>query len=452
MPSRLPSVDRLARTLPDELPHALRVEMARAAVGEARTRLAAGEEADPAALAAAAAAKLRSTRPTRVINATGVLLHTNLGRAPLHPAAAEAAREAATGYGNLEIDLATGGRGARGSYAESVLSAVTGAEAALAVNNNAGALFLTLAALAAPEEGRAARSVPVSRGELIEIGGSYRLPELMATSGARLVEVGTTNRTRVDDYRRAVDATTAFLLKVHTSNYRISGFTEEASLGELAGLSRERRVPLVFDAGSGLVDERVPWLHGPPPTWLSGEPGIVQSLAAGADLVLFSGDKLFGGPQAGIAVGRAELIGRLRRHPVARALRLDGPTLAALTSTAERYADGTAGELPVWRMAALSVGALERRCRDVVAAAGVEATVEAGSSTVGGGSLPDVPLPAPVIAVPGPADRFFLGLLARRPHPVVARREAGRLLVDLRTVSPELDGELADALAATCRS
>jgi L-seryl-tRNA(Ser) seleniumtransferase len=436
----LPSVDRLAAMIPAGLPRVIGVEVARAAISAARKQIEAGEPADPQHLAREAAEGLLRARPTEVINATGVLLHTNLGRAPLDDEAAAAARRAATGYSNLELDLSTGTRGKRGGYARRLLTALTGAEAAMVVNNNAGALYLALAALSS------GRSVPVSRGELIEIGGSYRLPELMASTGTRLVEIGTTNRTRIDDYRAAVDQDTALLLKVHPSNYRVSGFTDDASIRELSALAVESSLPLLFDAGSGLLDDRTPWLEGPPPDWLAGEPGIRQSLEAGADLVLFSGDKLLGGPQAGILVGRDSLITRLDRHPVARALRVDGSTLAALTVTLERYADGTAARLPFWSMATAGFADLEARCRRVAPAMPIVAT----TSTVGAGSVPGAQVATPALTPPGSPDEGYLRLLAADP-PVIGRRDQGRLLLDLRSVLPRQDDALAAVVASTWR-
>lgn len=441
----LPSVDRVLRTLPADLPRLLATGIARSAVDSARTSLLAGEPADAFLLARTAAAGLLERRPRSVINATGVLLHTNLGRAPLDPGAADLAHEVATGYGNLEMRLDSGKRGGRGAHAIELAKALTGAEAAMVVNNNAGALFLALIALAQ------GRSVPVSRGELIEIGGSYRLPELMAASGARLVEIGTTNRTRLSDYRNACDDTTAMLLKVHPSNYRIEGFSQEATPAELSVLADEIGLALVFDVGSGLLDERTPWLNGPPPSWLAGEPGVAQSLQAGCDLVMFSGDKLLGGPQAGIIVGASDLVERLRSHPVARAMRIDGPSLAALGVTLERYADGTAGSLPFWAMATETSERLEVRCRAVLDAAALPgASIETRTSTVGAGSVPGSEVPSPAIVIPGDTDRRYLALLAA-PHPVVARREAGSLVIDLRAVNPTDDAILSEMLAATCR-
>jgi L-seryl-tRNA(Ser) seleniumtransferase len=437
-------VDALVRRLGvDDLPRAMVVEVARAAVAEVRD--VASEATDAEAVAGQAIRALRKSRLIDVVNASGVLLHTNLGRAPLHPDAAAAAARVGTGYSNLELDLATGRRGGRGSYVERLLRAATGAQAALVVNNNAGALLLALAALAS------GRSVPVSRGELIEIGGSYRLPELMTASGCRLVEVGTTNRTRINDYRQVVGDDTAALLKVHPSNYRLSGFTEEAPLHELVALGEKAQVPVIFDAGSGLLDADVPWLSGPPPSWLAGEPGIRQAVEAGVDLAMFSGDKLLGGPQAGLLVGRADLIGRLRRHPMARALRVDAATLKALEITLEMYADGRAAELPFWRMAGAGYEDLEARATRLVALAEIEAQVVRGASVVGAGSVPGAEVPSPLIVVAGSADPIFLALLSADP-PVLARRFEGRLVVDLRAVPDSRDEYLASALAEACRS
>jgi len=353
-------------------------------------------------------------------------------------------RDTAVGYSNLELDLGDGSRGGRLTYVTALLRSLTGAEDALLINNNAAALYLTLAAMS---DGR---SVPVSRGELIEIGGSYRLPDLMAATGTRLVEVGTTNRTRIDDYRDAIDESTALLLKVHPSNYRIEGFSEETDLPSLVDLAHERGIPAVFDAGSGLLDDRTPWLPGPTPTWLSGEPGIVQALDVGADLVMFSGDKLLGGPQAGIIVGRSELTAGLRRHPVARAMRMDGGSLAALEWTLSSYADKTAAELPLWRMATADPAELRHRSEAIVAGVPGSRVVE-GAATIGAGSVPGARIPGPVIEIPGLGEIGFRALLALDP-PIVARREAGDLVIDLRTVRAEDDDVVAAGLEAVCPS
>lgn len=437
MVSRPPSVDALATALDDgSVPRAVLVEVARRAIA---THPDAAEDA-----ARREVAHVRRSRPQRVINATGVLLHTNLGRAPLSAAAAEASMLASTAATPLEFDLSTGARGGRGSYAATVLTALTGAGDALVVNNNAAALLLSLAALAGD------RDVVVSRGELIEIGGSFRLPELMAASGARLTEVGTTNRTRVRDYTRAVGPGTGAILKVHPSNYRIDGFTEEASYRELGEVSRETGVPFVADVGSGLLDARVPWVEGPPPTWTLGEPAVRQTLAAGASVVLFSGDKLLGGPQAGIAVGEPALIERMRVHPLARAVRIAGPMLDALTATLELYAAGRAGEIPFWRMATLPITDLAARCRALVVGAAIDAEVVEDRSLPGAGTVPGAGIPGPVVLVTGTGDAEWRRLLEADP-PVVARRDDRGLLVDPRSIDPEDDPLVARALAAACR-
>lgn len=439
----LPSVDAVIRALSSELPRTLVAEIARAAVADTRARLSRGEDGDALALAGTRLEELASLRPRSVINATGVLLHTNLGRAPLAAAAAEQAQAAALSYTNVEFDVRSGERGVRAGYARELARAVTGAEAALIVNNNAAALFLTLTALAA------GRTVPVSRGELIEIGGSYRLPELMAATPARLIEVGTTNRTHLSDYAAALTDDTGMILKVHPSNYRVVGFTEEVPIGRLAELAHPR-IPLVFDQGSGLLDETLPWLPGPPPRWLAGEPGVRQALEAGADLVLFSGDKLLGGPQAGLLVGRADLLGAIEAHPIARAVRSDGATLAALASTLELYAAGRGAEIPFWAMAALPEEDLRRRLQSVAAEAGIEAEIRTGSAVPGAGSVPGATVPSPVLVLK-PADLIWRRLLDTDP-PVVARREAGEVLIDLRAVPAELDGTVGEAVRAACRS
>ncbi|HIE21273.1 MAG TPA: L-seryl-tRNA(Sec) selenium transferase, partial [Acidimicrobiia bacterium] len=345
----LPSVDELAAQIEGRLPWPLLVASARLAIDEAREAIASGDPADVAGNAERIVRALERRAGVRVINATGVLLHTNLGRAPWSERAVERALSAASHYTNLEIDLESGERSRRGRYVTELLQALTGAEDAVVVNNNASAVLL---ALAATSSGKA---VPVARGELIEIGGSYRLPAVMEVSGARLVEVGTTNRTRLGDYETALQVhRCGAVLKVHPSNYRIEGFTSQPDLADLADLAHSRSLPLLYDVGSGLLDAETPWLEGGTPSWIADEPAVRQTLAAGADAVTFSGDKLLGGPQAGIVAGRAETVERLRAHPLARALRVDGATYAALTATLEAYAEGTAGELPFWRIAALS--------------------------------------------------------------------------------------------------
>ncbi len=410
---RPPSVDALARSLADTgLPHPLLVDAARAAIGR-------GDPDGARAEAEAVAAAL--LRP--VVNATGVLLHTNLGRAPLaHHQDAE--------YTNLELDLDTGERGSRGAHAATLLARACGAEAATVVNNGAAAVLLALAALARN------RDVVVSRGELVEIGGGFRIPEILVTSGARLVEVGTTNRTRRADYERAVaDADDAgLLLKVHQSNYRITGFTEATGVAELVDLGP----PVAVDLGSGLLDAACPWLDDGPPPWLQDEPGVRQTLEAGAGLVMFSGDKLLGGPQAGVIAGRADLVAACARHPLARALRPGGLVLGALQATALAYLARRGDDIPLWRMATRPVADLRARAE----ALGVGEVVDTVAVT-GGGTLPGTEIPSAGVAVPGDVRA---GLRAASV-PVIARVVEGRTVADLRTVEPDQDPLVATALA-----
>ena len=441
----LPSVDGLAAEvaakLDQPLPAPLVVEASRHAIAEARRLIVEGGETDVVALATATLAPLVASRPRRVLNATGVLLHTNLGRAPMAAEAVARASDQAIGYSNLEIDVASGQRGGRGNYVARLLESLVGAESALVVNNNAGALLLSLAALAGPGQ-----KVVVSRGELIEIGGSFRLPELMAASGATLVEVGTTNRTRLADYAAAVTGAAA-ILKVHPSNYRVEGFTEEVGYESLAGLAAEAGVPFIADVGSGLLDERTPWLDGPPPTWLADEPGVRQTLEGGASVVLFSGDKLLGGPQAGIAVGSQDAVAKMRRHPMARALRVDATTQVALVATLEAYANHDAARLPFWAMATVDSEELWARAEAVAAAIGPAAKVIASHSIPGAGSVPGEMIPSPAVAVDAHADTLWDALVAGSP-PVLARRKEGTLEIDLRTVPPATDRHIATLVAA----
>ena len=412
-----PQVDRLARSLASTgLPHPLCVDVAREAI-------AAGEPDSAPARAEA----LRRSLLRPVINATGVLLHTNLGRAPVGSAVAhESAR-----YSNLEIDLGTGRRGDRTAHAASLMARLSGAEAGLVVNNGAAALLLALAALASP------RPVAVSRGELVEIGGGFRIPEVLSNSGAQLVEVGTTNRTHLRDYEAALSAhpSVATILKVHPSNYRLSGFTSAVGVNELARLG----VPVIADIGSGLLDAAAPWLPDGPPRWLAGEPAARQTLREGASLVTFSGDKLLGGPQAGILVGQAELIERCRRHPLARALRPGGLVLAELQRTALAYLARDVDSLPFWAMATASVESLRSRAEAI----GIGDVIDC-ESVPGGGSVPGATIPSCAIAIDG--DRTE-ELRAYAP-PVFARVVDGRTVLDLRTVDPEDDAVIAKALAS----
>jgi L-seryl-tRNA(Ser) seleniumtransferase len=415
-----PSVDALARTIADTgLPHPLLVDAAREAI-------AAG---DPDSARRRAEATVRALLGP-VINATGVLLHTNLGRAPVAPADS-ADRLAAIRYANLEFDLDNGRRGSRNRHAATLLARACGAEAALVVNNGAAAVLLAVTALAA------GRVVIVSRGELVEIGGGFRIPEVLAASGAAMVEVGTTNRTRVADYRRAMDegADPAVLLKVHRSNYRLVGFTEEASVADLAGLG----VPVVVDLGSGLLDAATPWVPGGPPTWLAQEPAARQTLAAGAALVTFSGDKLLGGPQAGVIAGDASLVARCARHPLARALRPGGLVLGALQRTALAYLRRDGAAIPFWRLATVPVETLRTRA----AALGAGEVVDC-ASVAGGGSLPGLEIPSAGVAVAGD---HSAELRAGRP-PIIARVVDGRTVLDLRTVDPADDAIVAKAISA----
>lgn len=409
-----PSVDAIARSLADlDVPHPLLVDAARAAI-------AAGDPDSARERAMLVADSL--LRP--VINATGVLLHTNLGRAPvgtLPPATS-------IRYANVELDMATGRRGSRDRHGATLLARAAGAEAAMVVNNGAAAILLALTALAA------GREVIVSRGELVEIGGGFRIPEVLDGSGARMVEVGTTNRTRLGDYRAVVRDDTAVCLKVHPSNYRMVGFTEDVSVASLAGLGP----PVVVDLGSGLLDAGTPWLGGPVP-WLAGEPGVRQTLAAGAALVTFSGDKLLGGPQAGIIAGRADLVARCARHPLARALRPGGLVLSYLQHTALAYLGGRAKGLPLWEMAGRSVGSLRQRAH----ALGVGEVVEL-AGVFGGGSQPGREIPSVGVAVPGD----HTASLRNWESPIIARVAEQSTVVDLRTVDPTDDAEVAAALRA----
>jgi L-seryl-tRNA(Ser) seleniumtransferase len=418
----LPSVDELARTSDD----ALAVDAARTVLARAREEIRAG--ADPGDLAEQLAAELRAAhapRLRRVLNATGVIVHTNLGRAPLAAAALEQVVEAARGYSNLEYDLDAGGRGSRQTHVAELVARLTGAEAALVVNNNAAAVLLALAALA---EGR---EVLVSRGELIEIGDGFRIPDVLARSGARLREVGTTNRTRAADYEHAVGPDTAVILRVHQSNFRLIGFTEQPRVSELSQVAQSHKLVFVDDLGSGALVE------------IGEEPTARASLAAGADLVCFSGDKLLGGPQAGIVAGRSELVERLRRHPLQRALRADKLTLAALEGTL-RLALETPDEVPVLRMLREPFERVRARAERLADLVGGE--VEETVARAGGGALPLAELPSFACAV----DEELADALRAGEPPVVGIVRDGRLLLDCRTLTDaELD-EVAAAIAA-CR-
>ena len=361
-----------------------------------------------------------------VINATGVILHTGLGRAPLPPSAAHAAARAGAGYGDLEVDRATGARGRRTARAELMLQALTQAEGALVVNNGAAAVLLALAALAR------GKHVLVSRGELIEIGGEFRIPDIMAASGAKLLEVGTTNRTRPSDFAAAISERAALLLKVHPSNYRVVGFTAAPSLPQLVALSRRTRVPVLYDLGSGLLDR----LAGIP----EDEPSATEALADGADLVTFSGDKLLGGPQAGIVLGRSELVERMRRHPIARAVRVDKMQVAALESVLATYLTERRRELPTWRMIDEPADAVRARAERLSEALDGElegAHVIACESAVGGGSLPGSSIPSFGVEVRVPEPEAMATRLRVGRPPVFCRVNEKGVVFDLRTVPEE---------------
>jgi len=442
----LPSVDRVLSAGPvreavrevglPAMTDAVREELARA-----REAVAAGGEAPPfdAVVAGAVRRAYDSVRASLrpVINATGVVLHTNLGRAPLSAEALTAMRAVTAGYSNLEFDLEAGERGSRYEHVEALLRRVTGAEAAMAVNNNASALLLVLSALAQ------GREVVISRGQLIEIGGGFRIPDVMAQSGARLVEVGTTNRTYLRDYENAITADTAALMRAHASNFKVVGFTASVGAADLADLAHSRGLLLLDDLGSGCLLDTTAF-------GLPKEPTPQESLAAGADLVMFSGDKLLGGPQAGVIAGRADLVARLKRQPLARALRMDKASIAALNATLLHYARGEAVEkVPVWRMIAAPAAALRQRAGRLARALGPSASVVATRSMVGGGSLPEEGLPSYAVAVSPPpglgADEVARRLRTGEPA-VVGRIDRDRVLLDLRTVDPHDDALLRTAV------
>lgn len=386
------------------------------------------------------AAHKSSPTLVRVINGTGVVIHTNLGRAPLSDAALQAMADVGSGYSNLEFDMESGRRGSRYSHVAGLLAELSGAEAALVVNNNAAALVLALGALAA------GREVVISRAHLVEIGGGFRIPDIMRQSGAILREVGTTNRTYLRDYTEAAGEQTALFLRVHTSNFRIEGFVHQPTLRELAEAASERALLVMDDLGSGSFLDTSRF-------GLAREPLVRESVAEGADLVLFSGDKLLGGPQAGCIVGRADVIARLRQHPLARALRVDKTTLAALDATLRAYQRGKAvEEIPIWRMIARQEHDLEatvRRWAKQLRERGVVAEVRQGRSTVGGGSLPGETLPTWLLALPGEhAGGWAAALRAYQPA-VIVRIEDGRVVVDPRTVLPEQEETLLRALEET---
>jgi len=443
----LPSVDRLLQdervaVLTRGYPRALVVEAAREALEDARRQIRDGAGRPPILeLAAAVAAHVETaTRATlrRAINATGVVIHTNLGRAPLSREALAAMQEVGGGYSNLEYDLEAGTRGSRHEHVSGLLERLSGAEAALVVNNNAAAVLLALTGLAH------GREVVISRGELVEIGGGFRIPDVLRQSGAELVEVGTTNRTYVADFEAAISERTAMFLRVHTSNFRQLGFVHTPTLAELAVAADARGLLLVDDLGSGSFLDTAPF-------GLAREPLVQESVSGGANLVCFSGDKLLGGPQAGVIVGRADLIARLKKHPLTRAIRPDKATLAGLGATLVHYVRGEAQDrVPVWRMIAADPDQIEVRAWAVVGMLGSRGTgfgVEDGQSAVGGGSLPGETLPTRLLVGPPGLDaQAAAAALRQMSPPVIARVERDRLVLDLRTVLPEEDEVLARAL------
>ncbi|HLJ02876.1 MAG TPA: L-seryl-tRNA(Sec) selenium transferase [Solirubrobacteraceae bacterium] len=422
----LPAVHELAAQL--EAPHPVAVRAAREAIDQARAALLAGQQGtDAAQLARALVARLSAPSLRRVINATGVIVHTNLGRAPLARAARDAVNDAAHGYGNLELDLESGERGSRHDHVAALLCELTGAESAFAVNNGAGAVLLAAAALAGP-----GRAIVISRGQLVEIGGGFRIPEVIAQSGARMIEVGTTNRTRLADYERALRVAgeeVGAILRVHQSNFRSLGFVAEVGIEELCELG----VPVIDDIGSGALAD-----PGALPALLE-EPPLERSVTAGAALVCCSGDKLLGGPQAGLILGRREAVAAAQRHPLARALRLDKLSLAALEATLRLYRDPQAAirEIPVLAMLSADEATLAGRAQRLASAIGREhVEVIRATGKVGGGALPLLELEGPAVAVHGRPDQLAAALRAGDP-PVIARVHEGRLVLDPRTLTDD---------------
>ncbi len=443
----LPSVDRVMASdgmaaLTEAYPRDWVVDLVRRQLDRARQKIRDGGTAPSAGdVADGVSGELRSMTepaPRQVINATGVIIHTNLGRAPLSPAAIEAMTQAARGYTDLEMDLSTGRRGSRQAHLQSLLQQVTGADGALAVNNNASAILLGLSALSVGKE------VIVSRAEAVEIGGGFRIPDVLKQSGAKLIDVGTTNRTYLRDYEDAITENTAALLKVHTSNFRVEGFTAEVEPSELVALSKEKGIPVLHDVGSGalLPTEAYGLAHEPTPQ---------ESIAAGVGLVFFSGDKLLGGPQSGMVVGTSELVRRLERHPLARAIRIDKMSLAGLTATLLHYLKQEAeSEIPIWRMISAGEQEIKDRVERWKSQLALPGEVISSKSAVGGGSLPGETLPTWVLALScegsaGGPEAVMRSLREAKP-PVIARIEDDRVILDPRTVLPEEEDSLLTAL------
>jgi L-seryl-tRNA(Ser) seleniumtransferase len=443
----LPSVDRLLQeahvsALVDQWGHDLTVEAIRETLDAARQTIQAGASCPPPERLALQVDErlMASLQPTLrpAINATGVIVHTNLGRAPLSTAARSAMDAVALAYSNLEYDLEAGQRGSRYVHAEALLCRLTGAEAALVVNNNAAALLLILMCFAQNRE------VIISRSQLVEIGGGFRIPDVMRQSGARLVEVGTTNRTYIRDYDAAIGEATAALMRVHRSNFRLMGFTHEPTLSDMAALAEERQILFFDDLGSGTLLDTAPY-------GLVHEPTIQESVQAGASLVTCSGDKLLGGPQAGIILGQAGLIARLKKFPLTRALRVDKTTLAGLQATLRHYLLGEAvEEVPVWRMISQPETTIRRRAaswRRRLAGQGIASQVVAGHSAVGGGSLPGETLPTHLVALTTESPDLIASRLRAGQPPVITRIEDDQLVLDPRTVLPEQEKPLLALVA-----
>ena len=441
----LPSVDKvLSDGRLDEAgqtyPHDLVVGLIRERLEEERQSIAAGRPgASLEAIAASVLERLEALETPslrRVVNASGVILHTNLGRAPLSHDALAAMDTVSRGYANLEFDLDSGNRGSRHVHVEGLLCRLTGAEAALVVNNNAAAVLLGLTALARRQE------VVVSRGQAVEIGGGFRIPDVMRQSGAKLVEVGTTNCTYARDFAEAIGPRTAALMRVHSSNFRLVGFTSEATLEEIVAVAREHDLPVLDDLGSGCFLDTAAF-------GLAPEPMVQQSVRAGAALTFFSGDKLVGGPQAGIIAGEKQYIDKLKKHPLARAMRLDKTRLAGLAATLRHYLKGEAtAKIPVWRMMAAPLDELEKRAGVWARAAGTSARILPGETMVGGGSLPGGSLPTRLVALGGGSRKVqaIAKRLRLRDVPVIGRINEDVLLLDPRTVLPEEDDVIIAAL------
>ena len=447
----LPSVDkllseeRIARLI-EIYSHNTVADLARRHLDGLRRSLSQGNPCpsfdEIAAAIVSAIESLGSAGPRPVINATGVILHTNLGRAPLSADAIAAMKLASEGFNNLELDLESGKRGSRQVHIEQLLCQLTGAEDALVVNNNASAVLLGLSALAKRKE------VIVSRGQAVEIGGGFRIPDVMRQSGAKLVEVGTTNRTYLADYEQAITPRTAALLRVHSSNFKVVGFTKGVEIAELVDLGKRHNIPVFDDLGSGCFLDTTAF-------GLDAEPRVQDSIAAGVSLAFFSGDKLLGGPQAGIVVGQKHLVSKLKKHPLARAVRIDKIRLAALSATLIHYLKAEAIEkIPIWRMIASPMSEIENRAAQWANQIGEPATTVAGESMVGGGSLPGSTLPTRLVVIKMPGNIKAQNLAQRlrlAPMPVVCRIEHNTLIVDPRSVLPEQDADLLRAVSKLLR-